>query len=76
MQFVLRNGSQVRFSHDKWCGNQSSKEKYPELYVIIVDKDASVNSHLEGTLILLSRLSVMLMIGSHVRFLHDKWCGN
>jgi len=46
---MLMIGSQVRFLYDKWCGNQSLKEKYLELYVIIVDKDASVSSHLEGT---------------------------
>ena len=42
------------FWHDIWCGNQALSELFPELFSIIVDKDAYVHYYLgisneEGT---------------------------
>lgn len=40
MQFEEKDGSRVRIWHNQWCGKQSLKERYPELYAIKAAKDA------------------------------------
>jgi hypothetical protein len=40
--FTLKNGEQIRFSEDKWLGNQSLMVQYPSLYQIVRQKSATI----------------------------------
>ena len=45
--FVLfRVGNGIRFWHEVQCRDQTLKELYPELYLIAVEKDASVQFYI------------------------------
>ena len=50
MMFDVRDGTQVRFWHDKWSGHYSLKDLYPNQYASTVDSDASVYSVLDSQL--------------------------
>ena len=38
--FVVRDGTWILFWHDRWVGVDSLKTLYPELYVILAEKEA------------------------------------
>jgi len=40
--FELGDGSTIFFWHDRWCGEVPLKEVYPGLYVLAVDRNASI----------------------------------
>jgi hypothetical protein len=40
--FTLKNGEQIRFSEDKWLGNQSLMVQYPSLYQIVWQKSGTI----------------------------------
>ena len=48
VKYDVGDANCVRFWHDKWCGENSLKEPYMELYTITIDKEASVHFGLEG----------------------------
>ena len=47
--FKMGNGRQIRFWTDTWCGDQSLESRFPLLYALAVNKDATVMEYLEGT---------------------------
>ena len=40
--FHLNNSNQIRFWEDKWIGNHTLREQYPNLYNIVRKKHATV----------------------------------
>jgi hypothetical protein len=40
--FKLQDGKQIRFWEDKWLGDNTLKEQYPNLYNIVPKKSARV----------------------------------
>jgi hypothetical protein len=40
--FILQNGAHIRFWEDKWRGDSTLKEQYPNLYNIVRNKSATV----------------------------------
>ena len=40
--FHLNDGNQIRFWEDKWIGNHTLREQYPDLYNIVRKKHATV----------------------------------
>ena len=44
VSFEVGHGERIRILHDVWCGDQSLKVLYPDLYLIEAKKDDSVNS--------------------------------
>ena len=38
--FTIGFGNRVKFLKDKWCGDSSLRESFPELYSITSSKDA------------------------------------
>jgi hypothetical protein len=46
-KFKVRNGFQISFWHDKWCGDVALKATFPFLFGIACVKNASVAEHLE-----------------------------
>jgi hypothetical protein len=40
--FRLQNGAQIRLWEDKWLGDSTLKEQYPNLYNIVRNKSATV----------------------------------
>jgi len=42
--FHLNDGNQIRFWEDKWIGNHTLREQYPDLYNIVRKKHATVAS--------------------------------
>ena len=41
--FTVEVGNRVKFWKDKWCGDSSLRESFPELYSIASSKDACVS---------------------------------
>lgn len=41
------DGSKVRFWHDVWCGEQSLKFSFTELFTIALGKDEWVANHMQ-----------------------------
>lgn len=44
--YVVGDGRRVHFCHDVWCGDIGLKELFPDIFLIIKDKKASVYSYL------------------------------
>lgn len=44
--FRVGNGKNIRFWHEVQCRDKTLKELYPELYLIAVEKDASVQFYI------------------------------
>ena len=40
--FEVGDGSSIFFRHDRWCGKFPLKDLFPSLYVLAVDKNASI----------------------------------
>ena len=40
--FEVGDGSTISFWHNQWCGKGPLKELFPSLYVLVVDRNASV----------------------------------
>lgn len=40
---VVGNGKNTSFWHDKWCGQVSLKDKFPQLYEINLEQNCSVS---------------------------------
>jgi hypothetical protein len=47
VRFDMGDGSKIIFCHDMWCGDQTSKAPFPELYSISRFKEALVVDHLQ-----------------------------
>jgi len=45
--FEVGDGSLIFFWHDRWCGEIPLKDRFPRLYVLAVDKNASVANYQE-----------------------------
>ena len=43
MTFVVGEGTRIRFWHDRWIGDNTLKDLYPELYVCSAVKDACIS---------------------------------
>ena len=43
LSFVMGEGTCIRFWHDKWIGDNTLKDLYPELYVYLAAKDACIS---------------------------------
>jgi hypothetical protein len=43
-RFKLRDGTQIRFWEDRWCGNVAFRDLYPNLYAIVRKKKAIVST--------------------------------
>jgi hypothetical protein len=43
----VSDASKIRFWHDLWCGDQTLKVAFSELFNIVCFKDASVADHLQ-----------------------------
>ena len=43
LSFVVGEGTRIRFWHDRWIGDNTLKDLYPELYVCSVAKDACIS---------------------------------
>jgi len=44
---VVGNGKNTNFWHDKWCGQVSLKDKFPQLYEINLEQNCSVSFNKE-----------------------------
>ena len=42
LSFSVGNGERVKFWHDKWCGDATLKEAFPDFFSITADKEAIV----------------------------------
>ena len=42
LSFIVGEGTRIRFWHDRWIGDYTLKDLYPELYVCSVAKDACI----------------------------------
>ena len=42
MSFAVGNGTHIRFWHDRWIGDNTLKDLYPELYACSDAKDACI----------------------------------
>jgi hypothetical protein len=49
VSFRVGNGSHIRFWLDVWCREVNLKSSFPELYVIVRDKEALVLDYLESS---------------------------
>ena len=47
IKFGVGDGSHIRFWHDIWCGEQSLKEAFPELFQIVSNKEAWVKDYMQ-----------------------------
>ena len=43
LSFVVGDGTPIRFWHDRWIGDNTLKDLYPELYVCSAAKDACIS---------------------------------
>ena len=43
LSFVVGDGTRIRFWHDRWIGENSLKDRYPELYACLAVKDACIS---------------------------------
>jgi len=41
---VVGNGKATSFWHDKWCGQVTLADKFPQLYIISEERDCSVET--------------------------------
>jgi len=46
VRFEVGDGSHVIFWHDRWCGERSLKQCFPDLFSIVRNKDAMVAENL------------------------------
>ena len=46
IKFGVGDGTHIRFWHDIWCGEQSLKEAFPELFRIASNKEAWVKDYI------------------------------
>jgi hypothetical protein len=47
IKFEVGDGTQIRFWHDIWCGDQPLKECFPELFRIAKNKKAWVSDNMQ-----------------------------
>jgi hypothetical protein len=47
IRFKVGDGTQIRFWHDVWCGDQPLKESFPVLFHIARKKEAWVSDHMQ-----------------------------
>jgi hypothetical protein len=45
--FSIKDGSEIRFSEDKWLGNATLREQYPALYSIVRHKGDTLTKVME-----------------------------
>ena len=43
LSFIVDEGTRIRFWHDRWIRDFTLKDRYPELYVYSVAKDACIS---------------------------------
>lgn len=48
VRFVVGNGLEVGFWHDRWCGDSSFKSQFPLLFQLARNKAAMVSEYLEA----------------------------
>ena len=42
LSFIVGEGTRICFQHDRWFGDYTLKDLYPELYVCSIAKDACI----------------------------------
>ena len=47
ISFGVGDGSHIRFWYDTWCGDQTLKEAFLELFRIASNKEACVSDHMQ-----------------------------
>ena len=70
--YEIGDGSKVRFSLDRWCGTSPLANRYPELYRICQNKEASVADLMRYTKGVL-HWEIHFCRGFHNRELEDFW---
>ena len=43
LSFIVGEGTRIRFWHDRWIGDYTLKDLYPEVYVCSAAKDACIS---------------------------------
>ena len=51
IEFKVGNGTRVKFWTDHWCGNAALSQSFPQLFALMVHRDATVNEVWDSSLI-------------------------